>query len=117
MNKIFASSMFLLGAVVSFSANAKGNIGDGKALTAKYNCASCHGVDFNNPTNSSYPKLAGQHSDYLEHALVSYQRGADGVNGRGNAIMGAMAKSLSHKDMADIAAYLSSLQGTLVMVK
>ncbi len=115
MNKLFAGVAFALCALTSL-AHANGDIDNGKALTAKYNCASCHGAQFNSPVDPSYPKLAGQHADYLEHALVSYKRGVDGMNGRGNAIMGGMAKPLSHQDMADIAAYISSLPGSLAHV-
>ena len=116
MNKFFISASALL-LSVSLNATAGGNVANGKALTAKYNCASCHGADFNSPVDPSYPKLAGQHADYLEHALIAYQRGAEGPNGRGNAIMGGMAKPLSHPDIKDIAGYLSSLSGSLVKVK
>ena len=55
--------------LVSLSAAAGGNIENGKALAAKYNCASCHGADYNKPIDPSYPKLAGQHAEYLEKAL------------------------------------------------
>lgn len=113
MKKILACAAMLL----SFNAFAGGNIEAGKAATEKYNCASCHGKDFNSPIDPSYPKLAGQHQDYLEHALVSYQRGKDGANGRGNAIMGAQAKPLSNQDIQNIAAYLHSLPGSLVLRK
>lgn len=89
----------------------------GKAAVAKYNCASCHGADFNSPIDPSYPKLAGQHADYLEHALIAYQRGGTAANGRGNAIMGGMAKPLSKTDIKDISAYLSSLPGAFVVRK
>ena len=117
MKTIFFRGLFAALCAVSLTAIAGGNADSGKALTAKYNCAACHGADFNSPTDPSYPKLAGQHADYLEHALTAYKRGNDGMNGRGNAIMGGMAKPLSHKDMSDIAAYLSSLPGSLVKVK
>jgi cytochrome c553 len=46
--------------------------------------------------------------------LIAYQRGATGANGRGNAIMAGMAKPLSKTEIRDIAAYLSSLPGSLV---
>ena len=39
----------------------------------KGNCASCHGANFNTPIDPSYPKLAGQHADYLYVALKAYQ--------------------------------------------
>jgi cytochrome c553 len=89
----------------------------GKTALAKYNCASCHGADFNSPIDPTYPKLAGQHADYLEHALIAYQRGGSAANGRGNAIMGGMAKPLSKTDIKDISAYLSSLPGGFVVRK
>lgn len=113
MKKILACAAVL----VSFNAFAGGNIEAGKAAVAKYNCSACHGTDFNSPIDPSYPKLAGQHQDYLEHALIAYQRGANGANGRGNAIMGAQAKPLSHQDIQNIAAYLHSLPGSLVLRK
>lgn len=120
MTKTFSAMAGLLCAALCLTtpgAQARGNIENGIALTAKYNCASCHGANFNSPVDPAYPKLAGQHADYLEHALVSYKRGTDGMNGRGNAIMGGMAKPLSHTEMVDIAAYLSSLPGSLVGTK
>jgi cytochrome c553 len=113
MKKMLAAAVVLL----SLNAFAGGNIEAGKAATEKYNCASCHGKDFNSPIDPTYPKLAGQHQDYLEHALIEYQRGASGANGRGNAIMGAQAKPLSRQDIKDIAAYLHSLPGSLVLRK
>src|SRR6187402_3170372 len=88
--------------VASMSAVAGGNVANGEALAKKYNCASCHGADFTKAIDPSYPKLAGQHEKYLEHALTSYKRG-DGAFGRNNAIMGGQVKPLSNKDIADLA--------------
>ena len=112
MKKILAAAAVL----VSFNAFA-GNIEAGKAAAEKYNCFSCHGKDYNTPIDPSYPKLAGQHEDYLVVAMTAYKRGADGANGRGNAIMGAQVKPLSSKEIKDIAAYLHSLPGSLVLRK
>ena len=100
-------------ALISLNAVAAGNIAAGKALAEKYSCAACHGADFSTAIDPSYPKLAGQHKDYLEHALMAYKR-PDGANGRNNAIMGGQVKPLSSQDMKDLAAYLSSLPGKLV---
>ncbi len=113
--KFLTASALLALSSLSLQAHAAGSIDAGKAATEKYNCAACHGKDYNTPIDPSYPKLAGQHRDYLEHSLVAYQRGADGANGRGNAIMAAQAKPLSHQDIANIAAYLNSLPGTMVV--
>jgi cytochrome c553 len=49
-------------------------------------CAACHGKDGKTPTDPSYPKLAGQYSDYLAVSLLAYQNGE-----RKNAIMAGMA--------------------------
>ena len=105
----------LILSAISASAFAGGDIEAGKALTEKYSCFACHGKDFNSPIDPSYPKLAGQHKDYLEHALNAYKRG-DGANGRNNAIMGGQVKPLTDQDIKDLAAYLSSLPGSLHIV-
>jgi cytochrome c553 len=117
MKKILAFAALIISASISFNAFAGGSVEAGKAATAKYGCAACHGADFNTPIDPSYPKLAGQHPDYIEHALTAYQRGGDGPNGRANAIMGGQAKPLSDQDKKDIGAYLHSLPGTLVLRK
>lgn len=101
----------------SVNALAGGNIEAGKMAVTKFNCASCHGAAFDNAIDLSYPKLAGQHKDYLVQALKAYQRGAVGLAGRNNAIMGAQVKALSNADIENIAAYLSSLPTTLVLKK
>jgi cytochrome c553 len=51
------------------------------------------------------------------HALTTYQRGNKNISGRNNPIMAGMAKPLSDQDKADIAAYLQSLPGPLVVQK
>lgn len=107
----------LLLSASSFAALAGGNIDAGKLAAEKFNCASCHGANFSTPIDPSYPKLAGQHTDYIAQALKAYQRGADGAYGRGNAIMGAQAKVLSNTDIQNIAAYLNSLPGSLILQK
>ena len=117
MKNIFIFIAVLASAALTGNAFATGDIAAGKAATEKYNCAACHGKDFNSPIDPTYPKLAGQHQDYLEHALIEYQRGGDGPNGRSNAIMGAQAKPLSRQDVQNIAAYLHSLPGSLVLRK
>jgi cytochrome c553 len=112
MKKLFTALAF---GVFSLNA-AAADVSRGEALTKKYNCASCHGADYNKPIDPSYPKLAGQHPEYLAHALRAYKRGA-GANGRVNPIMAALAQPLSNQDMADIGAYLASLPSQLVVSK
>jgi cytochrome c553 len=114
MKKIAFAALALMTSTATF---AGANVEAGKVAAAKFNCASCHGANYSDPIDPSYPKLAGQHKDYLVQALKSYQRGAVGTSGRSNAIMEAQAKALSNSDIQNIAAYLSSLQGSLVLKK
>ena len=101
---------------VPMVAVARGNVDAGKELvTKKYACASCHGANFAQPIDPSYPKLAGQHQDYLRQALRAYQQGDHPTFGRNNAVMSAQAKPLSANEIDDIAAYLSSLPPALVL--
>jgi cytochrome c551/c552 len=81
-------ALSLLGATALLSqAASAADVANGRALVEKYNCASCHGKDYNSPIDPGYPKLAGQHADYLKHALTAYRRGDTAMNGRNNAIM------------------------------
>ena len=99
---------------VANAANAE----KGKALVEKGHCASCHGAGLNAPILPIYPKLAGQHADYLYYALKAYKVGGGNPQyGRNNAIMGALVQGYSDADMQDIAAYLASLPGNFVVKK
>ncbi len=115
MKNMFTASVLVLACTMSFNAAAAGDIAAGKQAAEKYNCFTCHGKDYNTPIDPTYPKIAGQHQDYLVQALVAYQRGAAGANGRGNAIMAGQVKPLSKKEIQDIAAYLHSLPGSLIL--
>lgn len=89
----------------------------GRAVFERLNCASCHGTDAKTSVDPSYPILAGQHEDYLAHALRAYQRGQAGLpvtaNIRKNAIMAAFAVQLSAQEINDVAAWLASLPSDL----
>ncbi|MES2401722.1 MAG: c-type cytochrome [Pseudomonadota bacterium] len=88
-----------------------------QALLNKANCASCHGANFSKPIDPSYPKIAGQHADYLFVALKSYKMDASNAKvGRGNAIMGGMAKQYTNAELKALAGYLSTVEGELKTV-
>ncbi|MGC1173608.1 c-type cytochrome [Polaromonas sp.] len=87
------------------------------ALLGKANCASCHGADFSKPIDPTYPKLGGQHADYLFVALKSYKMDSNNPKvGRGNAIMAGMAKQYTNAELKQLANYLSSVEGDLKTV-
>ena len=75
-------------------------------------CAACHGKDGNTPIDPSYPRLSGQHQDYLVHALRTYKQ-----DERKHAIMGAQAKLLSRADIDNLAAYYARLPGMMNQVR
>ena len=87
-----------------------------QALLAKANCTSCHGANFSMPIDPSYPKLAGQHADYLLVALKSYKIENNAKVGRGNAIMAGMAKQYTNAELKTLAKYISSVEGELKTV-
>lgn len=82
-------------------------------LLKKGNCASCHGANFNTPIDPSYPKLAGQHGDYLYVALREYQADKNPLVGRNNAIMQGMARPFTPAESKILANYFASLPGEL----
>ena len=86
---------------------------DVAALLTKGACASCHGANYSKPIDASYPKLAGQHADFLYVALKAYKTEGNPQVGRGNAIMGGMVKQFSNTELKAIANYLASLPSEL----
>ena len=65
-------------------------------------CTGCHGIKAQG--RSGFPKLAGQHPEYLKKQLLSFKWGFRKANP-----MNAMTASLSEQDINEIAAYLGSL--------
>ncbi len=85
-------------------------------LLKKGNCISCHGDNFSKPIDPAYPKLAGQHADYLYYALKAYQVDKNPQVGRSNPIMMGMARPFTHAELKQLSSYLSSLPGQLATV-
>jgi cytochrome c553 len=83
----------------------KGNADKGRQLT--YTCQGCHGVTGykNAYPNYHVPKIGGQSAEYLTSALTEYKKGA-----RKHPTMQAQSQSFSDQDIADIAAFLSTLK-------
>ena len=77
----------------------------GVNLEAAATCVACHGQN-GISVNPSWPTLAGQHEDYLVHALNQYRNGE-----RKQAVMAQMAVGLSDDDVRLLAKYYASLEG------
>lgn len=86
---------------------AKPDTAKGQAIVTQV-CASCHGAD-GNSTSPTYPRLAGQHPEYLVKQLSNFKTKAGAKEAeRANAVMAGFASTLSDDDMKNVAAYLSS---------
>lgn len=82
-----------------------GDVAAGKARVGQ--CATCHGAD-GIAKMPDAPNLAGQNEAYLVKSLQDYRSGA-----RQHEVMSVMAKGLSERDIADLAAYYSSIAITV----
>jgi cytochrome c553 len=91
-------------ACLPFAASA-GDINAGKAISSV--CAACHGAN-GIAMIPTYPNLAGQNAGYIESALKAYKSGQR--SGGQAALMAGMAAPLSDADIANLAAYFSSLK-------
>ncbi len=88
-------------------------------------CVACHGPNFSAPIDPAYPRLAGQHADYLYAALKAYHTDGNPNVGRANATMrsqvvqeadGKKKLTFNSAELKQVAAYLSSLPGDLKVV-
>ena len=100
MNKL-AYTAVILGLVAGAAHAGNPEAGKEKSRT----CAACHGADGNSAA-ADFPKLAGQHYDYLVKSLNDYKSGK-----RKNPIMAPQAAPLSQRDIEDLSAFYSSQQG------
>jgi len=86
-------------------------------LVIKGGCASCHGANLSKPIDPAYPKIAGQHSDYLFVALRSYKINDKPMIGRSNAIMGGIAKQFSNSELKVLADYVGGLPSEMQTIQ
>jgi cytochrome c553 len=67
-------------------------------------CVACHGIQAEG--NKLFPRLAGQHADYLINQLKVFQRTDQRPDG---TVMKGVSHSLTERNMKDVASYLESL--------
>ena len=88
-------------------------------------CVACHGANFSAPIDPTYPRLAGQHADYLYATLKAYHTDGNPQVGRNNATMrsqvvqeadGKKKLTFSNAELKQIGGYLASLPGELAVV-
>ncbi|KAF1722467.1 c-type cytochrome [Pseudoxanthomonas wuyuanensis] len=92
-------------AATSAAMPVTGSAENGKQLT--YTCQGCHGITgYKNAYPSFHvPRIGGQSTEYLTNALTEYKNG-----NRKHPTMQAQSQSFSEQDIADIAAFLSTVK-------
>lgn len=100
MNRWLVVTITLLISFGSLPVQAAGDPVAGKEKASQ--CASCHGTD-GNSINPEWPKLAGQHADYLVKQLQYFEIGE-----RENITMKPMASVLDEQGRKDVAAYYAT---------
>lgn len=100
MNKTLLTTATLFALFVTGQAAAEGDPQAGQAKSAV--CAACHGPD-GNSFNPEWPRLAGQHAEYLVRQLEAFRSGA-----RVNPLMTPVVANLSDQDIADLAAFYAA---------
>ncbi len=80
---------------------------DGKRIFNRKGCTSCHGADGKTTVSGAYPKLAGQHKDYIVSQLNAF-KDASRKSGRSKEMI-PFARSLNAEQVEAVATYISSL--------
>lgn len=104
MNKIKKTLIFLSVVGMHFPALAA-DLADGKAKATI--CAACHGAN-GISIIPGYPNLKGQNEQYLISAIKAYKSKAR--TGGLATLMQSQAAALTDEDIANVAAYYSSLK-------
>ena len=94
-------------ALLAAGGTCAANLEAGKAKAQEV-CQACHGMDGQSAASAEYPRIGGQHQDYLAKALRDYKSGA-----RKNPVMGAMAAPLTAQDIENVTAYYAKQPGVL----
>lgn len=95
---LLSASLALVSANTVAQAAGDAATGQAKAVT----CVACHGPDGNSP-NPIWPKLAGQHPEYLSKQLQNFKSGD-----RKNDLMSPQVLALNEQDFLDITAFFAS---------
>jgi len=98
--KFFIRAAAGLLAVISLQAVAQDDASAGQAKSAI--CAACHGADGNSVV-PNWPKLAGQHTEYMVRQVNLIKSGARSV-----PEMSGIVAMMSDQDLRDISAWFSS---------
>ena len=102
--KTWLITVSVTAALLSGGVQAAGDAAAGEAKAAV--CLACHGPD-GNALVPTWPKLAGQHPEYIYKQLMDFKSGA-----RANEQMSPQVAALEEPDFRDLAAYYAKQQQT-----
>mgnify|MGYP001286311698 CR=1 FL=1 len=68
-------------------------------------CMQCHGANLNSPIDPSFPKIAGQHADYLFVSMRAYRIEGNPRVGRNNPVMQAIVRQFTDAELRLMAEY------------
>jgi cytochrome c553 len=101
--KIKFAAMAAVLSLTGTAVHADGSAANGAQKIKTFGCITCHGRDGVSKLPEA-PNLAGQVQIYLTSALQAYRTGS-----RKNEMMNTVAEKLTDTDIADLAAYYSSI--------
>ena len=107
---VFSACQFIIYTINKAApvAQTKADPAAGQKVVEQWGCSACHGAD-GNSTDPDFPKLAGQHADYLAKQLSNFRAQAPAtVAERENLLMYAFAVTLSDADMRNVASWFES---------
>jgi len=98
-----AAIFLIVTMLLTRSAAAEGDVAQGAELG--FTCLGCHGIEGYRNAYPSFrvPKLGGQQGAYIEVALRAYRAGT-----RSHPTMRAQASSLTHQDIENLIAWITS---------
>ena len=99
---------------ISSNSTPENVVDEGKVLYTAGNaergvtaCIACHGPRGNGTELSGFPKISGQHADYIKAQLEKYRDGSR--NNDMNAMMRDVAKKLTDADIDTLSKYVGGL--------
>lgn len=98
--RLGVAALAALAALAAPQVFATGDVAAGQAKSAI--CAACHGVDGNSVV-PNWPKLAGQHDQYMTRQVLLIKAGARMV-----PEMAGIVQGLSEQDIEDLSAYFAA---------
>jgi cytochrome c553 len=80
----------------------------GNLATGVTACLACHGPDGNGNEAAKFPRLGGQHAQYIENSLRLFKEGKR--KNSPNGMMESIARSMSDDEIKAVASYIEGLR-------